>query len=97
MIVWKLGSINPNYSFKGMGFIEINAEWKWINFYFIGVYSPCNLNKINLWADLVSFKKKLSLGNGWGNFNVVKNVTEKFGKIAYRMNREMVEFGNFID
>lgn len=25
LIVWKLGSITPNYSFKGRGFIVINA------------------------------------------------------------------------
>lgn len=32
-----------------------------------------------------------------GDFNAVKNVTEKFGKVAYRMNMEMVEFIDFID
>lgn len=55
------------YIFKSGGFIGINAEWKEINFYFISVYSSCNLvDKTNLWAHLVNLKKtKLSMGNEW--------------------------------
>ncbi|KAI5387344.1 hypothetical protein KIW84_073465 [Lathyrus oleraceus] len=58
LIVWKLGSITPNYSFKGRADF---GEWV------------------------------------VGDFNAVKNLTEKFGKVAYRMNMEMVEFSDFID
>lgn len=60
LIVWNQGLIVPKFNFTGSGFLNFNAEWKGIIFYFISIYSSYNLSyKRKLWAYLLNLKKQV--------------------------------------
>lgn len=39
-ILWKKGYFKVNYSFIGIGFVEINILWKGMGINFVNIYAP---------------------------------------------------------
>lgn len=55
--------LSLNFTFRGKGFIGVNAEWRDGVYNFVSVYSPCNTNdKRGLWSSLISKNSII----GWG-------------------------------
>ncbi|CAK8575049.1 unnamed protein product [Lathyrus sativus] len=69
-------------SFKGEGFVGLNAEWKGRDLFFVNVFSSCALIiKRKLWRDLVATKNNFGRGD-WlvGNgFNSATCSSERKG------------------
>lgn len=89
LIVWKLGLVNLNTFLRAEVSLELMQNGKRSTF-ILSVFTHHATQWIRQpMGSFGEFKKtKLSMGNEWqGNFNVVKCVTEKFGKIAYMMNK----------
>ncbi|XP_058780938.1 uncharacterized protein LOC131655044 [Vicia villosa] len=62
LIIWRKVAITLMFSFKGKGYLGINAIKKGMN-YFLNVYSPCDLSaKKVLWLELLKIKKSFAKG-----------------------------------
>ncbi|XP_050874962.1 uncharacterized protein LOC127078559 [Lathyrus oleraceus] len=99
LIIWKKDFICLLYSFRGKGFMGINALWKGNNCYFINVYLSCFLvDKRVIWSKILDWKAKLILGEllMGGDFNSTKSGEERRGKGLSSLT-EMDEFMTFIE
>lgn len=98
--MWKVGSIQPEFSFIGKWLIGICTRTQGNLCYFINVHSSCIISrKRALWSSLVYFKSKLEVAE-WivgGKFNCVKCSSERQGRIAGRNVVDMIEFNEFIE
>lgn len=64
-ILWRKDLLKLSFSFRGEGFVGVNAEWMGQDLFFVNVYSPCQLSlKRRLWRDLIVMKNKFSRGIG---------------------------------
>lgn len=43
VIFWRKNLLSLNYSFRGDGYVGVNAGWKGVEYNFVNVYSPCNI------------------------------------------------------
>ncbi|XP_058756407.1 uncharacterized protein LOC131629638 [Vicia villosa] len=100
LIMWRKNVITPVCSFMGNGYLGINASYRGKNCYFINVYSPCFCaDKRKLWYDLLLLKSRWIKGE-WivrGDFNAVKFVVERRGRIDGGRRGVMEDFNSFIN
>ncbi|XP_058758041.1 uncharacterized protein LOC131631265 [Vicia villosa] len=98
--LWNNVKMEVLFSFSGEGFLGIKLRWDYKLYYVINVYSSCDFHKKKiLWEKLLSLKEKFKDGE-WivgGDFNVVKDVKERRGKVGSVNNREAELFSEFID
>ncbi|XP_058755280.1 uncharacterized protein LOC131628456 [Vicia villosa] len=100
IIMWKKGIISPLFSFKTEGAVGIGAEFKGQVCFFVNVYFACHLpGKRRLWAELVELKNKFN--SGWwcvgGDFNSIRDGSERHGRSSGCRMNEITEFNEFID
>ncbi|XP_058722527.1 uncharacterized protein LOC131594419 [Vicia villosa] len=97
--LWKEGSIEVEFSFKGEGYLGIKVLSKEFFYYMVNVYSPCCLRKKKLlWEKLLELKEKFSDGE-WllgGDFNAVKHRSERKGRGMFVNDSESSLFAEFI-
>lgn len=45
------------YSFRGEGFVRMNAMWKRVSYFFVNIYASCNpVSRRTLWRTLANRK-----------------------------------------
>lgn len=55
--LWRKILLCLNYSFRGKGYVCVNAAWKGEVYNFVNVYAPCNTTENrNLWSSLIKIK-----------------------------------------
>ncbi|XP_058746325.1 uncharacterized protein LOC131619219 [Vicia villosa] len=98
--IWKEDMFEEILSFRGVGFLGVKLSCRGNCFYVVNVYSPCSLqDKRTLWESLLE-KKAIFADAEWvlaGDFNSVRNKTERKGKMSGGKNSETKSFNNFLD
>ncbi|CAK8566094.1 unnamed protein product [Lathyrus sativus] len=98
--LWKSDKVEALNSFKGEGFLGTKVIWKGKIYYVVNVYSSCVLSKKkDLWSNLLSLMDSHKDGE-WiigGDFNAVKDRSERKGRQDGENTNEMELFGNFIN
>ncbi|CAK8560492.1 unnamed protein product [Lathyrus sativus] len=57
-ILWRKDLLKLSFSFRGIGFVGVNAKWRGQELFFVNIYYSCNLAlKKMLWRKLVALKK----------------------------------------
>ncbi|XP_058733032.1 uncharacterized protein LOC131604619 [Vicia villosa] len=100
LIIWRKGDVEPLFSFRTEGALGVCANFKGQAFFFINVYSSCQIEKKKAcWSDLVKLKNKF--GHGWwgidGDFKTVRDKKEKVGRRGVNRILETTEFNDFIE
>ncbi|XP_058741336.1 uncharacterized protein LOC131613705 [Vicia villosa] len=100
LTLWNTSKVEVVHSFKGGGFLGIKVVWKGHFYYVANVYSSCELaNKRALWEELLRLKN-IYIDGEWiigGDFNAVKDRSERKGRSGAVNNMEMSLFTEFID
>lgn len=98
--LWNYSKIEVLFSFRGNGYLGIKVMWEEKYYYVCNVYSSCVLSyKRELWENILDYKSRFYDGE-WiiaGDFNTVKNGSERSGRIVRGSNAEWEEFSSFID
>ncbi|XP_058726722.1 uncharacterized protein LOC131598106 [Vicia villosa] len=98
--IWRTQSVTVLASFCGPGFLGSKVIWKGDCYYIFNVYSACSMPlKRIFWSRLLELKNKYQDGE-WiirGDFNAVKNQSERSGVSSRSNNLEWREFSDFID
>ncbi|KAI5445480.1 hypothetical protein KIW84_013638 [Lathyrus oleraceus] len=85
IILWRKNLLCLNSSFRGRGYVGVNAMWK-CEYNLVNIYSPYNAaDKKRLWSSLIC-KKRNRGGGGWivgGDFNSILNRKERLGVDDY--------------
>ncbi|KAI5435689.1 hypothetical protein KIW84_022205 [Lathyrus oleraceus] len=90
LILWKKYFIQPIFSFKGEGFIDINFNYKGMHIYLVNVYSSCLiLKKRRLWRKPVELKSSWPVGEWKWNNEVFRILDLEVDKAISTLN-EMV-------
>ncbi|XP_058764170.1 uncharacterized protein LOC131637587 [Vicia villosa] len=100
LILWKLGGVEVLLSFKGEGFLGIKVEWKGDIYYILNVYSSCVLAKKKVMWDNILLLKNSFCDGEWiigGDFNSIKNPSERKGRRDGGLSNEVELFGKFIE
>lgn len=91
---------NLCFSFSSVSLIGVNVSWKGVNLFLINVYSLCESRARQiLWKEIRDFKRKFSAGE-WcvcGDFNAVRNDSERKIKNSMVNRFEMIDLCEFID
>lgn len=100
LIIWRKGVVEPLFRFRSEGALGVCANFNGQVFFFINVYSSCQLEKKRVcWYDLVKLKNKD--GPGWwcigGYFNPVRDKNESIGRSGGNRLLESTEFNDFIE
>lgn len=99
LILWKKYFIQPIFSFKGEGFVDINFNYKGMHIYLVNVNSSCLiLKKRRFWRKLVELKSSWPVGE-WcvvGDFNTIKKDMERNRTTGLFNRGEAFEFNSFI-
>ncbi|XP_058725587.1 uncharacterized protein LOC131596868 [Vicia villosa] len=98
--LWNSAFVQVLNSFGGMGYLGIKVIWKGEIHYLVNVYSPCSIaEKRILWSKLLHLKTVFS-DSEWviaGDFNAVKNGSERKGLSVVARSREWRDFSDFIN
>ncbi|XP_058762298.1 uncharacterized protein LOC131635678 [Vicia villosa] len=98
--LWKKGVVEVLLGFKGEGYLGIKVVWKGDIYYVLNVYSSCFLaKKKELWANILTLRNTYRDGE-WiigGDFNSVKNASERRGRRDGELSSGAELFGKFIE
>ncbi|XP_058783292.1 uncharacterized protein LOC131657968 [Vicia villosa] len=99
IIPWKEGGVEVVHSFKEEGFLGVKLIWRSYVYYIVNVYSSCDLNKKKeLWNALL-LRKNNYVDGEWvigGDFNSIKNHSERKGRTDRERSEDSKAFVNFI-
>ncbi|CAI8611286.1 unnamed protein product [Vicia faba] len=57
LIMWKKNLLSLNFSFRGEGFVGVNALWNGNSYNFMNIYASCNSGRRRrMWNNLLDFK-----------------------------------------
>ncbi|XP_058765391.1 uncharacterized protein LOC131638863 [Vicia villosa] len=100
LTLWRNMEVEVLASFRGDGYLGSKVTWKGGICYIVNVYYPCSLVlKRLLWSRLLVLKNTFNDGE-WifgGDFNAVKNRSERVGRSLRSGNGEWRLFSDFID
>ncbi|XP_058783451.1 uncharacterized protein LOC131658138 [Vicia villosa] len=98
--LWDRNKVEVVSSFKGDGYLGTKVEWKNSFYYIVNIYSSCLLSKKKeLWKKLLELQDAFKDGE-WilgGDFNVIKNSSERRERTVAVNHVEMDLFSEFID
>lgn len=101
IIIWKKESFEMTVEFSGSNFLGVEGWWgkERVKVSVINVYAPCDMSgKRLLWEELASQLDNRG-GDKWcilGDFNSIKDVSERKGVVGNNRSMEMQLFGDFI-
>ncbi|CAI8592488.1 unnamed protein product [Vicia faba] len=91
---------NVIHMLEGYSYLGVKVRWKNFFYYIFNVYFPCVFSlKRALWNNLLELKARHT-NREWcfgGDFNDVKSLRERKGRLQHCNNLEMKEFGEFIE
>ncbi|XP_058776198.1 uncharacterized protein LOC131650510 [Vicia villosa] len=100
LTLWNKDNVEVLNSFKGDGFLGIKVRWKNKIYYVTNIYSSCDLGKKKImWNNLLTMMERFKDGE-WvmgGDFNAIKNASERKGRAVMHNNREVALFADFIN
>ncbi|XP_058761236.1 uncharacterized protein LOC131634588 [Vicia villosa] len=100
VVLWKKGSLNVNYIFRGHDFIGINIRREGLIYNLVNIYAPCSgVSRRVLWKELLDRRSKGG-NEEWclgGDFNEVTSREERLGVAMFHNRLGMEEFKEFIE
>lgn len=98
--LWNSSKIEVLFRFRGNEYLRIKVVWEEKLYYICNVYSSCVLScKRDLWKNILD-RKSYFFDGEWiivGDFNAIKNRSDRRGTVAGGSNVEREEIYSFID
>lgn len=101
IILWKKGCFELIAEFNGANFLGIEGWWgkDRVKVSMVNVYFPCDLRGKRLMWEEIASQMEIRGGEKWcilGDFNSIKDVSERKGVDGYNGSEEIQLFGDFI-